>query len=121
MQAEFLTLALKELSETCADIDASGIFTADGLMVTAILSANQDEHKMAAICAVILALSDSATHELGQGSLEQVLIKGSKGAVVMVYIGKDAILAALAKPNADLDQVSTLVKQAAERAIGLID
>ncbi len=121
MQAEFLTPVLAELNETSADIEASGILSTDGLMITSILPANLDEHKMAAMCAVILALSDSATQELARGSVEQVLIKSAKGYVLITYVGKDTVLAVLTKPNANLDQIAMSIKQAAESIIGLID
>ncbi len=121
MQAELLTPVLTDLNGSSADIEASGLISIDGLMVTSILPTNMDEDKIAAMCAVLLTLTDSTAQELARGNLEQVIIKGAKGYVLLTYGGKDAILAVLTKPNADLDQILVDVKQAVESIIKLAD
>ena len=46
--------------------------------------------------------------------LEQVLVKGHKGYVLMTHAGPDAVLTALCKPNARLGLIFLDVKRAAD-------
>jgi len=46
--------------------------------------------------------------------LEQVLIKGDKGYVLMTHAGAEAVVAVLAKPEARLGLIFLDVKRAAE-------
>jgi uncharacterized protein len=53
--------------------------------------------------------------------LEQVLIKGAKGYVLMTYAGEDAVLTVLAKPNSKLGLIFLDVKRAAESVTDLLE
>ena len=88
MKAEMLTAVLSELNGTSADIEASGVISTDGLMMASVLPANMDEDRVGAMSAAMLSLGDRTAQELSRGSLEQVLIKGAKGYVLMTYAGR---------------------------------
>jgi predicted regulator of Ras-like GTPase activity (Roadblock/LC7/MglB family) len=106
---------LTELNGTSADIEASGVISTDGLMMASVLPANMDEDRVGAMSAAMLSLGDRTAQELGRGTLEQVLIKGDKGYVLMTYAGSDAVLTVLAKTNAKLGLIFLDVKRAAQR------
>lgn len=114
MRADLLTSVLTELNGTSADIEASGIISTDGLMIASVLPAGMDEDRVGAMSAAMLSLGDRTAQELNRGSLEQVLIKGRQGYVLMTYAGEDAVLTVLAKPNAKLGLIFLDVKRAAE-------
>lgn len=114
MRADMLTSILTELNGTSADIEASGIISTDGLMIASVLPASLDEDRVGAMSAAMLALGDRTATELSRGSLEQVLIKGNRGYVLMTYAGSEAVLTVLAKPNAKLGLIFLDVKRAAE-------
>ena len=57
---------------------------------------------------------DRTARELARGGLDQVLIKGEKGYVLMVQAGADAVLTVMAKPNAKLGLVFLDVRRAAD-------
>ena len=114
MKAELLTSVLTELNGTSADIEASGIISTDGLMIASVLPANLDEDRVGAMSAAMLSLGDRTAQELSRGNLEQVLIKGQRGYVLMTYAGQEAVLTVLAKPNAKLGLIFLDVKRAAE-------
>jgi uncharacterized protein len=114
MRADLLTSILTELNGTSADIEASGIISTDGLMIASVLPANLDEDRVGAMSAAMLALGDRTANELSRGNLEQVLIKGNRGYVLMTYAGSEAVLTVLAKPNAKLGLIFLDVKRAAE-------
>ncbi|MDT4331719.1 roadblock/LC7 domain-containing protein [Methylomonas sp. MED-D] len=114
MRADMLTSVLTELNGTSADIEASGVISTDGLMMASVLPASMDEDRVGAMSAAMLSLGDRTAQELSRGGLEQVLIKGDKGYVLMTYAGREAVLTVLAKPNAKLGLIFLDVKRAAE-------
>jgi predicted regulator of Ras-like GTPase activity (Roadblock/LC7/MglB family) len=70
--------------------------------------------------AAMLSLGDRTAQELARGTLEQVLIKGDKGYVLMTYAGDEAVLTVLAKSNAKLGLIFLDVKRAAENIAELL-
>jgi uncharacterized protein len=120
MRADLLNSILAELNGTSADIEASGIISTDGLMMASVLPVGMDEDRVGAMSAAMLTLGDRTAQELGRGTLEQVLIKGDKGYVLMTYAGTDAVLTVLAKPNAKLGLIFLDVKRAAQNIAEMI-
>jgi len=114
MRDEILNSVLTELNGTSAEIEASALISTDGLMMAAVLPQGMDEDRVGAMSAAMLSLGDRTSQELKRGELEQVLIKGKKGYVLMIYAGKEAVLTVLAKPNAKLGLIFLDVKRAAE-------
>jgi hypothetical protein len=114
MRADMLTSILSELNGSSADIEASAIVSTDGLMMAALLPGNMDEDRVGAMSAALLSLGDRTAKELARGSLDQVLIKGDKGYILMTHAGEDAVLTVLAKPQAKLGLIFLDVKRAAE-------
>ncbi len=120
MREDLLTSVLNELNGTSADVEASGVISTDGLMMASVLPANLDEDRVGAMSAAMLSLGDRTAQELSRGGLQQVLIKGDNGYVLMSYAGADAVLTVLAKPNAKLGLIFLDVKRAAERIIEIL-
>lgn len=120
MRADMLTAILNDLNGTSADIEASAVISTDGLMMAALLPSGMDEDRVGAMSAAMLSLGDRTSRELARGTLEQVLIKGDKGYVLMTHAGEDAVLTVLAKPNARLGLIFLDVKRAAENVSKLI-
>ena len=114
MRADMLTSVLTELNGTSADIEASGVISTDGLMMASVLPSGLDEDRVGAMSAAMLSLGDRTSQELNRGGLEQVLIKGENGYVLMTYAGEEAVLTVIAKPNAKLGLIFLDVKRAAE-------
>ena len=85
-----------------------------GLTIASALPHGVEEDRVAAMSAAMLSLGERIASELGRGSLEQVLIKGDKGYVLMTYAGEDAVLTVLAKSQAKLGLIFLDVKRAAE-------
>jgi uncharacterized protein len=120
MRADMLTAILNELNGTSADIEASAVISTDGLMMAALLPAAMDEDRVGAMSAAMLSLGDRTAKELARGNLEQVLVKGNKGYILMTGAGGEAVLTVLAKPNAKLGLIFLDVKRAAEGVTKLI-
>ena len=120
MRADLLTSILTELNGTSVDIEASGIVSTDGLMIASVLPVGMDEDRVGAMSAAMISLGDRIADELNRGVLEQVLIKGDKGYVLMAYAGPNAVLTVLARPNAKLGLIFLDVKRAAESIVELV-
>ncbi len=120
MREEILTSILTELNGTSADIEASGVISTDGLMMAAVLPQGMDEDRVGAMSAAMLSLGDRTAQELSRGELEQVLIKGNNGYVLMTHAGREAVLTVLAKPQAKLGLIFLDVKRAAENIAEMI-
>lgn len=115
MRSDLLVSILTELNGSSADIEASGIISTDGLMMASVLPAAMDEDRVGAMSAAMLSLGDRTAQELVRGELEQVLIKGDKGYVLMTYAGEEAVLTVLTKSSAKLGLIFLDVKRAASR------
>jgi predicted regulator of Ras-like GTPase activity (Roadblock/LC7/MglB family) len=120
MKSDMLTSILVELNGTSADIEASGVISTDGLMMASVLPAGLDEDRVGAMSAAMLSLGDRTAQELNRGTLEQVLIKGDNGYVLMTYAGNEAVLTVMAKANAKLGLIFLDVKRAAHSIAELL-
>jgi uncharacterized protein len=120
MRADILNSILSELNGSTADIEASAVLSTDGLMMASLLPASMDEDRVGAMSAAMLSLGDRTSRELARGELEQVLVKGNKGYVLMTHAGNEAVLTALCKPNARLGLIFLDVKRAAESIAKII-
>ena len=114
MRADLLNSILSELNGSTADIEASAVLSTDGLMMASLLPAGTDEDRVGAMSAAMLSLGDRTAQELGRGELEQVLVKGRLGYVLLTHAGNEAVLTVLCKPNARLGLIFLDVKRASE-------
>ncbi|MCG8062361.1 MAG: roadblock/LC7 domain-containing protein, partial [Candidatus Thiodiazotropha endolucinida] len=92
MREDMLASILSELNGTSADIEASAVISTDGLIMASLLPANLDEDRVGAMSAAMLSLGDRTAQELARGELEQVLIKGNQGYVIMTHAGEEAVI-----------------------------
>ena len=79
-----------------------------------------DEDRMGAMSAAMLSLGDRTAQELARGTLEQVLIKGSQGFVILTGAGKEAVVTVLVKPNVKLGLIFLDVRRASESIAKMI-
>src|SRR3972149_10260878 len=111
---------LRELQASSPDIEASAVVSVDGLSIASALPQGVEEDRVSAMSAVMLSLGERIAIELGRGSLEQVYIKGLKGYVVLMSVGEDAVLTALAREQAKLGLIFLDMRRAAEDLVRLI-
>ena len=120
MREDLLKSILQELSGRSADIEAIGIISTDGLTMAAVLPEGMDEDRVGAMSAAMLSLGDRTSQELARGALDQVLIRGNNGYVLVTHAGDEAVLTVLARPNAKLGLIFLDVKRAAEQIAEMI-
>jgi len=114
MREEMLKSILNDLNGSSADIEASAVISTDGLILSALLSSSMDEDRVGAMAAAMLSLGERTSDELGRGNLEQVLIKGDHGYVLMTHAGPDTVVTVVAKPSARLGLIFLDIKRAAK-------
>ena len=102
------------------DIEASAVVSVDGLTIASALPQGVEEDRVAAMSAAMLSLGERIATELGRGSLEQVYIKGSSGYVMLMSVGEDAVLTALARENAKLGLILLDMRRVVEALSKLI-
>jgi predicted regulator of Ras-like GTPase activity (Roadblock/LC7/MglB family) len=61
----------------------------------------------------MLSLGERISGELGRGTLDQVFVRGEQGYVLLMAIGQDAVLTALAHSRAKLGMVMLDMKRTA--------
>ncbi len=93
---------LREMQASSPDIEASAIVSVDGLSIASALPQEIEEDRVSAMSAAMLSLGERIASELGRGGLEQVYIKGENGFVVLMAVGEEAVLTALASEKAKL-------------------
>lgn len=93
---------LRELQASSPDIEASAVVSVDGLTIASALPQGVEEDRVSAMSAAMLSLGERIAGELGRGSLDQVYIRGESGYVVLMSVGQDAVLTALAREKAKL-------------------
>lgn len=120
MRSEMINSILSDLNGSSTDIEASAVLSTDGLMIASMLQAGMDEDRVGAMSAALLSLGDRTAAELNRGTLEQVLIKGDKGYILMTHAGNDAVLTVLAKKNARLGLIFLDVRRAADSIVKIL-
>ena len=105
---------LRELQASSPDIEASAVVSVDGLSMASALPREVEEDRVSAMSAAMLSLGERIAGELGRGRLEQVYIKGQSGYVILMAVGGEAVLTALAGDQAKLGLVFLDMRRAAE-------
>jgi hypothetical protein len=85
-----------------AGLQGVSLVSTDGLPIASVLRPGTREDRVAGIGAAILALGERVVEELVRGDLEQVIIKGRDGYVILTGVGNNAVLVALADDESKL-------------------
>ncbi len=120
MRSDVLISILSDLNGSSADIEASAVISTDGLIMASLLPAGMDEDRVGAMSAAMLALGDRTARELARGELEQVLVRGQQGYILMTHAGNEAVLTVVTKANAKLGLIFLDVKRAAEAVTRIV-
>ncbi|MFN8373872.1 MAG: roadblock/LC7 domain-containing protein [Anaerolineae bacterium] len=101
-RTEQLVERLRDLQASSGDVEAAAIVSVDGLSMASSLPANIEEDRVSAMSAAMLSLGERISSELGRGELEQVMVKGENGYVILTAVGEEAVLTVLARKDAKL-------------------
>lgn len=119
-RTEQMVSRLKELQSATSDIEASAVVSVDGLIMASSLPADVEEDRVSAMSAAMLSLGERIANELGRGILDQVYIRGDNGYVILMSVGEEAVLTALARSDAKLGLIFLDMKRTAEDLVKLV-
>ena len=112
-RTEMMVDRLRDLQASTPSIEASAVVSVDGLIMASSLPAGVDEDRISAMSAARLSLGDRIASELARGQLDRVYISGSKGIIVLMAVGEEAVLTVLARSEAKLGLIFLDAKRAA--------
>lgn len=113
-RSQLMVERLRAMQASTSDIEASAVVSVDGLIMASALQQGAEEDRVSAMSAAMLSLGERIAQELGRGQLEQVYIKGSHGFIVLISVGDEAVLTALARQEGKLGLVFLEMRRAAE-------
>jgi len=119
-RSEQMADRLRELQASSPDIEASAIVSIDGLSIASAMPQNVEEDRVSAMSAAMLSLGDRIVQELSLGAFDQVYIRGKKGYVLLMAVGVEAVLTALARDQAKLGLIFLDMRRASEDIVKLI-
>lgn len=117
-RSQLMVEILRDLQASSSDIEASALVSVDGLTIASALPQGIEEDRVAAMSAAMLSLGERIAGELGRGALDQVYIKGGSGYVVLMSVGDEAVLTALARGHA---KVGLIFHEMSRAAIALAE
>ena len=106
---------LSDLNKTSLDIEASAIVSTDGLVLAAVLPQEMDEDNIGAISAAMLSISSRGSQELVNDVMEQILIKSTRGYILITHAGKEAVLTVITKSHNGLEHTISDIKHSIEK------
>jgi predicted regulator of Ras-like GTPase activity (Roadblock/LC7/MglB family) len=113
-RTELMVEKLRDLQINSSDIEASAVVSVDGLIMASALPSGIEEDRVSAMSAAMQSLGERIAGELGRGYLNQVYIKGENGYVILMSIGEEAVLTALAHKEAKLGLIFLDMRRAVE-------
>ncbi len=128
-RTEQMTARLRDLRVSTPDIEASALVSVDGLIIAdpGVFSlARRYAPRLSlhistqAMSAAMLSLGERIAGELGRGMLDQVYIRGDNGYVILMSVGEEAVLTALARQDAKLGLVFLDMRRAASDLARLV-
>lgn len=111
---------LSSFVSSTAEVQGASLVSMDGLPLYSALPAGSDENRVAAMAAALLALGERTLRELARGTLEQVLVKGSAGYILVIRAGADAVLEVITSQEAKLGLVLLEAGRCAKEAAQLL-
>lgn len=83
---------LQNFVTSTPDVEGAVLVSTDGFPLASALGSGADEDRASAMGAAALSMGSRIVGELQRGTLEQVLIKGRDGYVILVQAGDDTVL-----------------------------
>ncbi|MCB9914162.1 MAG: roadblock/LC7 domain-containing protein [Planctomycetes bacterium] len=97
-----------------AEIEACALISEDSLMIASALPQHIDEAAVSGITATLHSLGTRAAAELERGSMDQVLVHGEGGYVIMCNAAEGTLLMVMTNSDAKLGLVFLDMKRAVQ-------
>ncbi len=111
---------LHSIVENSSDIQGVAIISLDALILGSALPAGTEQMRVGAVAASILNLSGRSVAQLGRGELQQTLLQGTNGYVIITPAGKNAAFVALTGTNVNLGMAFLEVREGAQAVANIL-
>ena len=121
-----ITTVLEDVEKRIPDIEGLVVVSQDGLPIASALSLGLsrdeevDESRISAMTAATLMVAQKVSGELERGEMDQIMIRGKNGLVIIMKAGEFAVLAGIAKTDAALGLVLLEMNRCAKTLAGLL-
>jgi len=119
-RGERLEAAVKSIVERATALQGVAVVSLDGLIIAAALPPSLEQLRVGAVTASILNLSGRSVTQLERGDLQQTVVQGSKGNIVITYAGKNAVFVGVTGPGANLGMVLLEVREGTKQIIEIL-
>ncbi len=102
-------------------IKAAGIVSKEGLLITALMPPEMNERIVAALCSTIMASAETASTQMGTGSVSDIHVKTEQGTILLQPAGEKAILIALADSGAQLGLIMMEIEVRAKQVQEILE
>ncbi|MBS7287851.1 MAG: roadblock/LC7 domain-containing protein [Candidatus Freyarchaeota archaeon] len=103
---EKLASALEEMEASDPDIEASAVIRKDGLVLASAIK-HGDENLIAAMGAALYNIGARAVKEITMGNLQQIVVSGKAGTIIIVGVDDKHLLTAVTRPDANMGLIIT--------------
>jgi uncharacterized protein len=100
-----LNRILRKLQTDSPGIEASALISEDGLMIARAETVNMEETRVAGMTATLLNLGTRAAVELARGAVQEVIVRGEHGYVVVISAGRGTLLLTVTNESSKLGLV----------------
>ncbi|HME55201.1 MAG TPA: roadblock/LC7 domain-containing protein [Candidatus Lokiarchaeia archaeon] len=112
---EELEEILKNLTANIPEILATAVVSVEGLPIASMMPTEIDDTHIAAITAAMLSLGERAALELNKGPMEQILVRGEQGNILVMGAGSNAVLTISTTKDVKLGLIFLDCKRACEK------
>ncbi len=102
-------------------IKAAGIVSKEGLLITARMPPEMNERIVAALCSTIMASAETASTQMGTGTVSDIHVKTEQGTILLQPAGEKAILIALADSGAQLGLIMMEIEARAKQVQEILE
>jgi predicted regulator of Ras-like GTPase activity (Roadblock/LC7/MglB family) len=103
---------LLELNGKSVNIEASAIISKDGLIIASTLPGGINDDQFAGITAALFSIGFHSVHKF-TGAVDEMVVKGVRGNILITNVGKEVYLAVITTTNADLEPIFFELKRSA--------
>ena len=105
---------LRRLQEFNPEIEAVAAVSVEGLLIASDLQSDLEDERISAMSAAMLGLGERIAMELKRGALNEFLIRGDLGFVILLSVSDEAVLTVMATEEAKLGLVLLDMRRTAE-------
>ena len=111
---------LKNLTASIPEILSAAVVSVEGLPIASMMPEGIDDTRIAAMTAAMLSLGERAAIELDKGALEQILIRGENGYLIVMAGGSNAVLTVSTTRDVKLGLIFLDCKRACEKIAQIV-